>query len=139
MADQRFDFPVPLYDSTLTVVILDGVYVDDMEQFHASLAALGIPNDDEGEDPELFPFRALTWDAHFEAEPRPYASKGRWVVAFTRNVNPELLAHEALHVTLMLSQWHGLRVSEKPKNHEHLCYVQGWVTGRLHEALDRVR
>ena len=135
--DRRFDFPVPLYDSTLTVVVLDGVYVDSMDDFHASLRALDIPNDDDDEDPELFPLRALTWDAHYELEPRPFASKGRWVVAITRNVNPEILAHEALHVTLMLARWHGLHVSSKPKHHEQLTYVQGWVTARLHEALDR--
>jgi len=132
----RIDHPVPLFESTVTVLLLEGDVVVDEADFHRQLAAVGLAHE-EGQDEHLMPFRGLTWDEHFETAPRPDSSRGRWIVAVTETTTLSTIAHEALHVVVKIAAWHGLPLDTD--NDEVLAYLQGWLTYEIFKDLTAPR
>jgi len=127
--DLRIDYPVELYHSTLTVLV-----VKSLKNISSKANKLGL-DDDDTEDFSLA--RGLTWELPFLKPPRPGASCGRWVIALRGDVENDIVAHEATHAGLMLALWHGLPVSADPELQEPLAYVVGWASECAFDALDR--
>lgn len=131
MADQRFDYPIPLYGSTLTVLVLD-----DFHDLSSQADALGVPDEDE-EDFTMC--RGVCWAAHFEKPPRPGASVARWVIAVKPRTYAEIVAHEATHFGLSVCGWHELHFSTKDNEQEVLCYIVGWAVEAVNDAIKAAR
>ena len=57
----------------------------------------------------------------------------QYLMAFTYNCTPTMIAHEALHVVGMIYKDRGIEFNKY--NDENQCYLLGWIVGKCFENL----
>lgn len=61
----------------------------------------------------------------------------KYYMCFTKELTPEIIAHEALHVTNMIMYDRGLELD--PNNDEAQAYLLGWVVQQCHNHLKYIK
>ena len=120
----QYHYPVPLFESRLTVMVGEGEVPDIMRAHKVpppggfKAARAGVME---------YPWPKGSVDA--------MTSRGGWLVVIHPEADIKLIAHESTHVAYYIAAWHHLALGEE--NEETVCYLVGWAAQCIQDAIDR--